>query len=253
MRLPAEEPPEEQLGALLALTGTELEVLEAAHLSGLIGSQPPVVGEEAAEAGWVEAIRSLTARGLVTRDGRIADGTPAGQVTQTVLDVRLGAGTVVVVERLLGDPEHPRDLRLLHLLPVGAVIEDVHPDGIHGFDLLLGPDQLAGAVTDLLVPPGVDGGSPGRRRDGSVGPVVVNPEEVDLLPARLGHPTVLAELTLLRDGDRVEGHLVALGPAGCWAAARQQGPARFDPVTADWLRSLVSAWVEGVGGGSPTG
>ncbi|WP_134773679.1 hypothetical protein [Ornithinimicrobium flavum] len=237
-------PPDAAPGALLALTSTELAVLEAAHLAGLVGCRPEPGRDE--EDRWVEAIRSLTARGLLDRKGTIDGTTAAGEMAQTLLDVRLGAATMVVGERLLGDPGHRRDLRTLHLLPVGAVLEDVHPDGVHGLDLVLDPALLVRAVTDLIVPPDlgchtqVAPGAPGPR------PVVVHPGEVELLPALLGHPTVLAELTLVEQGARAEGHLVALGPAGCWAAAREEDPLRFVPVAADWVRSTVTGWVERV-------
>jgi hypothetical protein len=241
----SEEVPEEELGALLALTSTELEVLEAAHLSGLVGHRPAGVGRSV-EDRWVEAIRSLTARGLLAHDGTIADATPAGEVARTLLDVRLGADTVIVLERLLGDPGHPRDLRVVHLLPVGGVVEDVHPDGVHGLDLVLDPARLVRAVTDVILPPDVGRGPAAPPGGPGPPPVVVQPGEVELLPSLLGHPTVLAELTLVEQGGRVQGHLLALGPAGCWAATREEGPLRFVPVAVDWVGSRVTAWVEEV-------
>lgn len=239
------EVPEEELGVLLALTSTELEVLEAAHLTGLAGHRPSGTGAAVAD-GWVEAIRSLTVRGLLAHDGTIAAATPAGEVAQTLLDVRLGASTVIVVERLLGDPGHRRDLRVLHLLPVGGVLEDVHPDGVHGLDLVLDPGRLVRAVTDAILPPDVGRGPDAPPGSPGPHPVVVQQGEAELLPSLLGHPTVLAELTLVEQGGRVEGHLLALGPAGCWAASREEGPLRFVPVAVDWVGSRVTAWVEEV-------
>lgn len=239
------------VGALLTLTATELEVLEVAHLSGLVDHRPPADEAGATGATWVEAIGSLTARGLVGPDGRLDETTAAGLLAQTVLDVRLGADALVVVERLLqaddlGPHRQPgarRDLRLLHLLPVGAVVEDVHSEGLHGFDLVLEPGDLVRAVTDALVPPDAAAGPDDESRPRVVD---VDPDRTDLVAALLGRPTVLAELTLAIHEDRTDGHLVALGPGGCWAAPRQPGGLRFVAVPTDWVARTVGDWVAGV-------
>lgn len=252
-------------GALLVLTATELQVLEVAHLSGLVDHHPQVdgPGDDVTEAAWVEAMTSLTARGLIGRDGRLEEATAAGQLAQTVLDVRLGADALVVVERLLqvddlGARRRPlprRDVRVLHLLPVGAVVEDVHAEGLHGFDLVLEPDDMVEAVTDVLLPPDAVAG-PGAGHlpaDEPGGPrvVEVDPGRADLVGALLGHPTVLAEVTLATADARTQAHLVALGPGGCWAAARRPGPLRFVAVPADWVGRTVEEWVAGVATGRP--
>lgn len=251
-------------GALLVLTTTELQVLEVAHLSGLVEHQPQVEGPggDVAEAAWVEAITSLSARGLIGADGRLEEGTAAGQLAQTVLDVRLGADALVVVERLLQvDDPGPRrrserqagsgprrDVRVLHLLPVGAVVEDVHAEGLHGFDLVLEPDDLVQAVTDVLVPPDAVAGP---EEDGRPQVVEIDPGRADLVAAMLGYPTVLAELTLATAEARTQGHLVALGAGGCWAATRRPGPLRFVAVPAGWVACTVGEWVAGVVTGAP--
>ena len=139
-------------------------------------------------------------REIMAHDGTIAAATPAGEVAQTLLDVRLGASTVIVVERLLGDPGHRRDLRVLHLLPVGGVLEDAHPDGVHGLDLVLDPGRLVRAVTDAILPPDVGRGPDAPPGSPGPHPVVVQQGEAELLPSLLGHPTVLAELTLVEQG-----------------------------------------------------
>lgn len=256
------DPPGQDVGALLALTATELEVLEVAHLSGLVEHRPEPDDGADTSAVWVEAIRSLTARGLLGPDGRLAVDSVAGQIAQTVLDVRLGAAAVVVVERLLEADDvgrgrlasgsgrdarsgTRRDLRLLHLLPLGAVVEDVHAEGLHGFDLILEPDQLIPAVTDLVVPPDA---LPGPTQDGQASVVDIDADQVEQLPVLLGRPTVLVELTLATADGRAEGHLVALGPGGCWAAPRSPGRLRFAAVPPDWVGRTVDAWVSRVGG-----
>lgn len=248
-----EEDAHEGLGPLLVLTPTELEVLEVAHLSGLVEHRPQAGEGEDRSAVWVEAIRSLTARGLLGPDGRIETATTAGELAQTVLDVRLGADAVVVVERLLQvedtdlaaarpepRPEPRRDLRLLHLLPFGAVVEDVHAEGLHGFDLVLDPEHLVPAVTDTVVPPDA---VEGERQDDQPVVIEVDPDRADLLSGLLGHPTVLAELTLATGDGRGEGHLVALGPGGCWAAPRGPGPLTFVAVPPNWVARTVTDWV----------
>lgn len=298
-------------GPLLVLTAVELEVLEVAHLRGLAdhvpadpasdgqpgpatrGAPGPLPGEaagpwsdeashvgsgevthptsEETDAAWEQAIRSLTARGLVDARGRLSEVTASGVLAQTILDVRLGASAVLVVERLLGDPQesptgppageergqdsapapHPppgagrRDLRILHLVELGGVVEDVHPDGAHGLDLVLDPAHLVDAVTQMLLPPDA---APGA------GPTVLGarPEEFG---ERLGHPTVLAELTLVGPDPQApaEGVLLALGPGGCFQAPRPAPagqvaapPLDFAPVDPSWVGAVVGGWVEAV-------
>lgn len=262
----AEDPP---AGPLLCLTATELEVLEVAHLHGLAGHRPTPAqeGEDPGPA-WMEAIASLTARGLLDARGRLNEGTAAGQAAQTMLDVRLAAGAVVVVERLVEAGGARRDLRLLHLLPLGAVVEDVHAEGLHGLDLVLDAGPLVEGTVAMLVPHGMDddeaAGSPPRRL---VEVDTADPEAASRMPALLGHPTVLAELSLVPASSpgsvgspgsagppgspasiggsqpAITGHLLALGPAGCWAAVRAEGPLRFSRVPASWLRETLEAWV----------
>lgn len=260
-------------GPLFVLTGTELEVLETAHLRSLTDHLPEGLGLDPGHdppdpddigAAWVEAIGSLTARGLLDHDGELS-GTAAGLLVRTLLDVRLGATALVVVERLLGGPEQRRDLRLLHLVELGAVVEDLPAEGHHGLDLVLDPDLLVEDLVGLLVPPDASRGD----REGSS--LELDPQAPELMGERLGHPTVLVELTLVRPGAAVtdptrpeEAHLVALGPSGCWAARREQapgpggdqspagqqsprgGPLTFRAVGPDWVRSTVTAWVGAV-------
>lgn len=222
-------------GPTLVLTAQELTVLEQAHAAGL-GTALTASGEEQEEDGQPEQLAqarwSLTARGLLTLDGGLPEGTDLGLLVQTFLDVRAGAAALVVVERLMG--EGRRDLRLLHLLPEGGVVEDVHPEGLHGFDLALTGADLVEAVTTMVVPGEAE---PGQGQDLTV-------EDVSLLPVLLHHPTVLAELTVVDEtGER--GHLAALGPGGCWAGPRPDGPEplRLAPVGPGWVEEVVTGWV----------
>lgn len=283
----------EIFGPLLVLTDVELGVLERAHLRDLAhgasrgadapAAAPcvqrelePVVPVEDDDPRAAEAERSLRARGVVAVDGSLTSLTAAGALAQLLLDVRLGARAVVVVERLLGAPApvdedgptptpggaHQRDLRLLHLVPEGGVVEDLHPEGLHGLDLVVDLAGLVQAVTQVLLPVDAVPGDP------HVEIPPVDPASPELLADLLGRPTVLAELTLLvppDEGDaradgqhdgaggadghpQPEGHLVALGPGGCHAAPR---PApgellRFAPVDPGWVHDLVARWVGGV-------
>lgn len=270
----------EQPGPLLTLTGRELEVLEAAHAQSLAA---PVEADGDPGPAWVEAVRSLTARGLIDRTGRLA-GTAAGLLVRTLLDVRLGAEALVVAERLLGDPEERRDLRLLHLVELGAVVEDLHAEGYHGLDLVLEPVAVVEDLVAMLVPPdAAEGpaaeGAPAESRAAEGTPaerpaagrpagevLVLDPDTPEVLGERLGHPSVLVELTLVRSpaGLVVGGspaaredasatgedpaHLLALGPGGCWVADRRPGggPLTFRAVTPGWVRETLTGWVGAV-------
>lgn len=222
-------------GPTLVLTAQELTVLERAHAAGL-GTDGTPSGEDQDEDGPPEQVAqarwSLTARGLLTLDGALPEDTDLGLLVQTILDVRVGASALVVVERLLA--EGRRDLRLLHLIPEGGVVEDVHPEGLHGFDLALTGADLVETVTTMVVPGDAE---PGQGQELTV-------EDVSLLPVLLHHPRVLAELTVVDEtGER--GHLVALGPGGCWAGPRPDGPEplRLAPVGPGWVEEVVTGWV----------
>lgn len=257
--------------SLLTVTATELAVLEAAHLRQLValgGGHEGCPADEGGEGDDVrrEAVRSLTARGMLTVEGALHEESVAGQVVELLLDLRVAASSLVLAERLLGlpvqqeqelsqDPDGGRrDLRMLHLTDLGGVVEDVHPDGIHSLELLLEPEDLVRAVTDFLVPPDA---APGAGEVRHADPA--NPEQ---LPGLLGKPTVLGQLTSVEAGpDHTPGRtppssapeptgavhpssLVALGPGGCFAA--ELAPARslaFAPVDPGWVAATVGGWV----------
>lgn len=264
--------------ALLTLTATELAVLEGVHLEQVLDLPPGQVTEarldDTHRARHQEAVRSLTARGLLTPDGRLHDLTVAGLVAELVLDVRLAASSLVVAERLLGEElpgerpqqaaEEPRaataagrrDLRMLHLADLGGVLEDLHPGGLHSLELLVDPGHLVQAVTDFLVPPdAVAGTGPAR---------LAEPGRADTLPQLLGSPTVLGQLTLAdQDGPAgwsehvaglgatppppelvVESYLVSLGPGGCFAAdLSREGQLAHVPIEPGWVHRTVDGWV----------
>ena len=253
------------VGPALVLTVEELTVLEQAHLRGLeavpgdplLSADNPDVSADNPDAladspdvhdvGLLQARWSLIGRGLLSPQGLVPEDTDLGLLLQTLLDVRVAAEALVVVERLLG--EGRRDLRLLHLVPQGGVVEDVHPDGLHGLDLVLTDAGLVTAVTQMVVPADAQAG---RGEE-----VTVEMSDFAALPDLLQRPTVLAELTMLRPEGEETGHLVALGPRGCWAGPRLsgQGRLRLSPVEPDWVGELVSTWVGdvalGTAGASP--
>lgn len=240
------------VGPALVLTAEELVALEEAHTRGLTALPgQPGVGElwEDREGGVVAQARcSLTARGLLAPDGRLPGESDLGQLLQTLLDVRLAAEALVVVERLLG--EGRRDVRLLHLVPQGGVVEDLHPEGLHGLDLVLSVVDLVASVTEMVVP--------GDAR-GCDGPEITAElglgDGLSSLPTLLRQPTVLAELTLARPRQEATGHLLALGPRGCWAGPTPagQGLLRLSPVEPGWVGELLTSWVQDVVGGPGEG
>lgn len=234
-------------GPALVLTTAELTVLEQAHIVGLTtptedpGRQPdqtepePDHGGARPPADLAQARWSLIARGLLLPEGRLPEGTELGLLLATLLDVRLAADALIVVERLIG--EGRRDLRLLHLVPQGGVVEDIHPEGLHGLDLALSGADLIRAVTEMVVP--------ADARAGAGEEITLVMADVDALPVALHHPTVLAELTLVPARGVEIGHLVALGPRGCWAGPRPRGqePLRLAPVGPGWVGELAASWV----------
>lgn len=224
-------------GPALVLTAEELAVLEQAHLRSLTDLVADA-GLEPTDTGLVQARRSLVGRGLLSPQGVLPEDTDLGQFLQALLDVRVATEALVVVERLLG--EGRRDLRLLHLVPQGGVVEDVHPDGLHGLDLVLDGADLLAAVVQMVVPEDATTGE---------GPALtVKLSDVAALPELLHAPTVLAELTVLRPEGEETGHLVALGPRGCWAGPRPsgEGSLRLSPVAPGWVGDLVGSWIRAV-------
>ncbi|MFK5583686.1 hypothetical protein [Serinicoccus sp. LYQ131] len=252
-------PPDPPPGPLLVVTGAELAVLERAHLRGLAGAGE----QEAREPGdtpearpLAEARRSLLGRGLIDEDGHLGRSAPAA-LAELLLDVRLAARTLVIVERIVAGHEHRPDLRILHLVPEGGVVQDVHPQGLHGLDLHVNVDALVQAALAPVLP------SDARAGQGAVRHV--DPARPELVAAVLEQPGVLAELTLAgADGERVEAYLLAVGRAGCFLARRPQPPDRrppdgqspnpqppdaqpelaFAPVSPGDVQDLVTRWVQ---------
>ncbi len=270
----AGDPREVVLGPVV-LTDVELAVLEAAHRR-LLGQPehgaPPE--EQAGTAGAErEARRSLVARGLLGEDGELPEDDDVALLLGTVLDVRLAAERVLVVERILtgagsgqggslgsgrrggsDDLRVRRGTRLVHLVRSGACVEDLLVNGSHHLYLLLERDEVVPWVTRVTVPPDAVA---------ATGPTLaVHPGRPDEIPKVLGHPTVLVELSVLAPtaeaSDAVRRrsaarphHLLALGPSGCWVCEvdpRTPLPESvvFTPVHPGWVGEWVrSALDEG--------
>lgn len=167
---------------------------------------------------------------------------------------------MVVVERIVAGHEHRPDLRILHLVPEGGVVQDVHPHGLHGFDLHVDAQDLVRAALAPVLP------SDARPGQGAVRHV--DPAHPELVAAVLEQPGVLAELTLAgADGERVEAYLLAVGRAGCFLARRPQPPGTpldmpppdpqpdaqppdaqpqlaFTPVSPGEVQDLITRWVQ---------
>ncbi|WP_298888000.1 hypothetical protein [uncultured Serinicoccus sp.] len=262
-------------GPVLVVTAVELELLEDAHdrlldataldegaarhgrvTGSAPGADPPATPERARPA-RAEALLSLQGRGLLDADGALTTGTAFTDLVLVMLDVRLAAEALLVVERRFAGAEERPDLRLLHLIAAGGVAEDLHGGGWHGFDLLVDPGQLAEEALAPVLPPDA---RPGRGE-----PVVLDPEDPDAAADALG-AGLLAELTLARPGSGTEESvLLAVGASGChvaWAPGTpREGPptarapddhpaARptltFAPTSPDALRAVVLEWVSRV-------
>lgn len=254
------------LGPII-LTGTEVVLLEQVHRRcgepAAAGRRPLADAPGVDSPEVAEARRSLIARGLLDGWGRLADDPVLGPVTATLLDVRAGAARVITVERMLAtdmpgappaagvrsaldgsvadgsalDSHAATALRLVHLIPEGACVEDLLPDGSHHLYLLLGLADVVPAVTAVTVPGDAVAGA--RR-------VQVPLPRLDELAAALGRPTALVELTVLDPGAPASqpGHLLALGPTGCWVSEVDRGaplpdPLCFEPVDSSWVEERM--------------
>lgn len=222
---------------VLVLTPEELDLLEEAHAHSL-GVEPerdvPVTPARA------QALHSLQGRGLLGGDARLLEGGALTDLVLLMLDVRVAADALLVVERRLAGSEDRPDLRLLHLLPSGGVVEDLHPGGWHGLDLHVDPDLLAEQALATVLPPDARAG------------------EGDDLVLDLGDPdaaaswgaVLLAELTLARPaGGTEESVLLAVGSSGCHLATdpgRTDGRVTFVPTTPEVVQTMVREWVSRV-------
>ncbi|WP_299519919.1 hypothetical protein [uncultured Serinicoccus sp.] len=262
-------------GPVLVVTAVELELLEDAHdrsldpatldegaarLGTVTGPTPracPPAAQERPRPARAEALLSLQGRGLLDADGALTAGTALTDLVLVMLDVRVAAEALLVVERRLAGAEDRPDLRLLHLVAAGGVVEDLHAGGWHGLDLLVDPGQLAEEALAPVLPPDA--------RAGRGEPVVLDPDDPDAAAAALG-AGLLAELTLARPGSGTEESvLLAVGESGChvaWAPATpREGPSTagvlddrpaapprltFAPTSPDALRALVREWVSRV-------
>ncbi|OLT14932.1 hypothetical protein BJF80_11145 [Serinicoccus sp. CUA-874] len=259
----AAEVPGVGTGPLLVVTPEELDLLERAHAAHLgLDPQPEPLTEGAdlqrREGARDEALRSLQGRGLLDAHGRLVEDQPLAELVLLLLDVRLGARALLVVERRLAGAEDRPDLRLLHLIEAGGVVEDQHHTGWHGLNLCLEPSELADRALAPVLPPDAVAGQ------GEA--MVLDLGDPDAAAARL-RASVLAELTLVRpepvagaepgpgstpEVGPEESVLLAVGEHGCHLARPgtgtdgEVGGPVFEPVTPGDVRDLVGGWVERV-------
>ena len=272
---PAQSP---ALEPLLSVTTEEWVALECAYRRWVEVEDPEL------PATPPETALSLMARGMIDEQGCLRVDSVAGVVVAHILDTMVSADLVVIIERLVGraeegdssletetqelenqelenqeperqepEPREPEtqepwpeaDVRILHLHHSGeGSVQDILPSGIHSLSVLADPEQLATILTELLVPAdAVPGTGPQRR---------AHPERPEELPELLGKPSVLAELTALAPDGLEDAHLIALGPGGCFTAARPPDPGPqapipdfvFEPVgpgwAIDWVQDLLA-------------
>lgn len=251
---------EAALSPLVVLTTAELLIVESIHADELdresgIGVEGPAVTTTAADSSGThrpaaasaarqaeldEARRSLVGRGLITREGRLGDGGP-GDLARLLLDVRLGAESLIVVERVVLREQPRPEMRLLHLIADGGVVEDVHPDGLVGMVVATDPAELLAAVLQAFLPMDAVAGSGTPR--------VLDASHPEQLADQLAEALVLVELSRARpQTGEVEAWVLAVGTDGCYLGARP-APGSTDtalvlrPTDPDQVRSMVRGWV----------
>lgn len=264
---------------LLVLTEEELLLLEQAHLDGLTecpdvdARSPGARGTAHRQGGLAEARRSLTGRGLLSADGRLAEDSGPAHVLGLLLDVRLAADLLVVVERRMAGREDRPDCRLVHVMHLErvAVVEDVQADGLRGLHLVVGEEhsshshraaEQAGLVEAALAPVLPADAVPGT------GPVrCVDVARPDLLTTVLSGAVVLAEITVTTPdtrGDSPRGALLTVGPDGCflarrgaagtaWPGTTSEGVLRFEPVSREDVTRLLTGWMADAVRSTPIG
>lgn len=257
--------PEHWSALRVVLTSTELDVLERS-LAAEEGTAPEEEPDEVDRPGFREAVRSLTVRGVLAPDGRLADGM-LGVWLGTALAARFAPGVVLSVVRtvagrvedslatdLTGDPHAGHGDRLVHLTHRVACVEDVLPEGVQ---LALGePGQAVDEVVSVCVPADASAGTGPAFTHALAG--LARPDGA--LAHALGRPTSLVRLeadvprhVAAAGGGRPalpppSCHLVSLGPRGCWVADLPAGPpatvAEFRPVGPGWVEDWVRARAE---------
>lgn len=195
-------------------------------------------------------------------------GWEAAEPLGLLLELRDAAPTVLGVRRLVGalrrsgeDEAAPSTAtRYVHLLPGVAVVEDVTPQGMHALMVVV-PEDWPDVLGQFLLPPdAVPGTGPPRQvrppttqgdRAAGADPGLTLVPDVAALMESLGHPTVLADLELLRpDTPEPLRRTLALGPGGCFTC-RARGrfepsdPARLPGDLVQWAREGLDLLVEG--------
>ena len=174
----------------VVLTAVELDVLGVAHLRSLQDpadgpmEAPPAVAPQATvlsamvppvavggaraddartaevrsgEAAAREQARlSLRSRGLLDAAGELVVDGILGETVCLMLDIRLAVERFLVLDRVVGAGEdedaETRDTRVLHVMDIGACVEDITQDGLHQLTLLPEVGSCADLVADFLVP-----------------------------------------------------------------------------------------------------
>ncbi|MGI8948627.1 MAG: hypothetical protein ACR2FV_11775 [Ornithinimicrobium sp.] len=236
-----------------SLTDEEIDVLCDGDHHVVVLPHLSLLGEQETRSARRVAERSLAARGLLLPGSDGGHGGADDRADRTVavhellaplLQMRRGAPVVVVLHRTPtadlastgtsshgpgGDASHrdpvdgitatapgtPSSLtRYLFVLDGACVCEDVTAQGVHTLSMAR-VAHLAELLTELLVPPGACA-PPGSAT------IVGDPTDLPWTLHRLGHPTVLAESTVLHPWlapGQAPARLLVLGPGGCYHAA----------------------------------
>lgn len=236
-----------------SLTDEEIDVLCDGDHHVVVLPHLSLLDEREARSARRVAERSLAARGLLlplpdggqeAGEGSADPAVAVHDLLAPLLQMRRGAPVVVVLHRTptadLASTGTPASLtRYLFVLDGACVCEDVTAQGVHTLSMARA-EHLADLLTEFLVPPGACA-PPGSAT------IMGEPTDLPGTLRRLGHPTVLAESTVLHPWlapGQASARLLVLGPGGCYHAAL--GEVRgwvCRPVSPDELVSLLVAEV----------
>lgn len=211
-----------------SLTDEEIDVLCDGDHHVVVLPHLSLLDERETRSARRVAERSLAARGLLlpapdgghggdddSADRRVA----VHDLLAPLLQMRRGAPVVVVLDRtptadLASTGISSSLTRYLFVLDAACVCEDVTAQGVHTLSMARA-EHLADLLTEFLVPPGACA-PPGSET------IAGDPTDLPRTLRRLGHPTVLAESTVLHPWlapGQAPARLLALGSGGCYHAA----------------------------------